>query len=149
MLMGWLGSYEPWIKALHLIFMTFWMAGLFMLPRFLVYHQEASEGSAENALWVERERRLIMIILDPSMVAVWLFGLMLALNMGAFGMWWFRFKLIGVILLSAYHVWLGHYTKRLAAGERALSGRQLRLLNEVPGVAAIAIILLVVVKPWL
>jgi len=149
MLIGWLGEYEPWVKALHIIFMVFWMAGLFMLPRFFVYHQEASEESSQNGLWIERERRLIRIIMDPSMVLVWVFGLALALNLGAFGMWWFRLKLLAVIGLSAYHMWMGGYARRLALGERSLSGRTLRLLNEVPGVAAIVVIVLVVVKPWL
>ncbi len=148
-MIGWLGAFEPWIKALHIIFMVFWIAGLFMLPRFLVYHQEADSESPENALWIERERRLITIIMDPSMVLVWLFGLALAFNLGAFAMWWFRFKLLGVVGLSAYHMWMGHYAKQLAAGEQRLSGRTLRLLNEVPGVAAIVIIILVVIKPWL
>ncbi len=149
MLIGWLGIYEPWVKALHLIFVVFWMAGLFMLPRFLVYHQESAESSPEAQAWVERERRLINIIMDPSMVLVWLFGLALAFNLGAFGMLWFRLKLLAVIGLSAYHMWMGHYAKRLALGERKLSGRTLRLLNEVPGVAAIVIVVLVMVKPWL
>jgi putative membrane protein len=149
MLIGWLGGYEPWVKALHLIFMVFWMAGLFMLPRFLVYHQEAERGSADDKIWAERERRLISIIMDPSMVAVWLFGLMLAFNLGAFGMWWFRLKLLSVIGLSVYHMWMGGYARQLAQGERRLSGRTLRLLNEVPGVVAIVVIVLVVVKPWL
>jgi putative membrane protein len=149
MLIGWLGAFEPWVKALHLIFMVFWMAGLFMLPRFLVYHQEAAQGSDEDRLWAERERRLISIIMDPSMVLVWAFGLALAFNLGAFAMWWFRLKLLCVIGLSVYHMWMGGYAKRLALGERRLSGRTLRLLNEVPGVAAIVVIVLVVVKPWL
>ena len=149
MLIGWLGVFEPWVKALHIIFMVFWMAGLFMLPRFLVYHQEATEGSDEDKIWVERERRLITIIMDPSMVLVWVFGLMLAFNLGAFGMWWFRLKLLAVIGLSVYHMWMGHYAKQLAGRERCLSGRTLRLLNEVPGIAVIFIIILVIVKPWL
>jgi len=148
MLIGWLGGFEPWVKALHIIFVVFWMAGLFMLPRFLVYHQEAELGSVEAQQWVIREKRLITIIMDPSMVLVWIFGLMLMINLGAYAEGWFRAKLLLIILLSAYHMWMGHYAKLLAVDQRKLSGRQLRLLNEVPGVVAIAVIILVVVKPF-
>jgi len=148
MLIGWLGSFEPWVKALHIIFVVFWMAGLFMLPRFLVYHQEAAPGSVEAQQWVVREKRLITIIMDPSMVLVWIFGLMLMVNLGAYTQGWFRAKLLLIILLSVYHMWMGHYAKELALDQRKLSGRQLRLLNEVPGVVAIAVIILVVVKPF-
>ena len=78
-----------------------------------------------------------------------MFGLMLAFNLGAVGFWWFRWKLLCVAGLSVYHMWMGAYAKRLAAGERILSSRTLRLLNEVPGIAAIVIIILVVVKPFM
>ena len=149
MLIGCLSDYEPWVKALHIIFVVFWMAALFMLPRFLIYHQEAEIGSDEEKKWIERERRLITIIMDPSMVFVWLFGLMLAFNLGAFGMWWFRWKLLFVIGLSVYHMWIAYYAKLLTTGERRLSGKTLRLLNEIPGIAAIVIIILVVVKPFM
>jgi putative membrane protein len=148
MLIGWLGSAEPWVKALHIIFMVFWMAGLFMLPRFLVYHQEAEPGSSEAQSWVTREQRLLKIIMNPSLVLVWIFGLMLMLNLGAYAEGWFLVKLLAVMILSAYHMWMGVYARRLAAEQRTLTGRQLRLLNEVPGVAAIIIIILVVVKPF-
>ncbi len=146
-MIGWLGGLEPWIKALHIIFMVFWMAALFMLPRFFVYHQECADGSSENMVWIERERRLIRIIMDPSMVLTWICGFMLALNLGAFGMSWFRWKLALVIILSIYHMFLGHYAKQLGHGERRFTGRTMRLLNEIPGVVAIIVIILVVVKP--
>ena len=73
-----------WLKAGHIIFVIFWMAGLFMLPRLFVYHQECPPDSPENALWVVREQRLIRIILNPSMIVVWVLGILLALNTGAF-----------------------------------------------------------------
>jgi protoporphyrinogen IX oxidase len=139
-------SYE-WIKAAHIVFVIFWMAGLFMLPRFFVYHQEAEIGSAESSAWVERERRLMRIILTPAMILTWLFGLVLAVQSGAFAQGWFHIKLLLVIILSAYHGWMGAYAKKLARGDRLLSGKALRLLNEVPGIAAIAIVILVVIKP--
>lgn len=137
-----------WLKAGHVIFVIFWMAGLFMLPRYFVYHQEAPEGSPENALWVERERRLLRIILWPSMAASWVLGLALALTIGAFSQPWFHIKLAFVLGLSAYHVWLAGYHQALACGERRLSGKRLRLLNEVPGMAAAMIVIMVVLKPF-
>jgi putative membrane protein len=137
-----------WLKSAHLIFMIFWMAGLFMLPRFLVYHQESDEGSDESAKWVEREARLIKIILNPSIVLVWIFGLVLAWHIGALSQGWFHAKLLFVLILSAYHGWMIGYAKKLARGERTLSGKQLRLINEVPGIAAAVIVILVVAKPF-
>ena len=137
-----------WLKAGHLIFVIFWMAGLFMLPRFFVYHQEAAEGSPEAALWVERERRLIRIILNPAMIVVWVLGLLLASAIGAWDQGWFHAKLLLVLLLSAYHGVMAGYARKLARGERKWSGKRLRLLNEVPGIATAIIVILVIVKPF-
>jgi protoporphyrinogen IX oxidase len=145
---GWLGSAYLWVKAAHLIFVIFWMAGLFMLPRFLVYHQESDAGSTEDAAWGERERRLITIILNPSMIIVWILGLMLAVDISAFSAGWFHLKLFAVIGLSGYHGWMIAYSKKLGRGERTLSGKALRLINEVPGIAAAIIVILVIVKPF-
>jgi len=137
-----------WLKAGHLIFVIFWMAGLFMLPRFFVYHQEAEAGSPEAARWIDREARLRRIILTPSLIMVWIFGLSLAFASGWWSSGWLHAKLLLVLLLSGYHGWLVSYAKKLARGEYALSGRQLRLLNEVPGLAAALIVVLAVVKPF-
>jgi putative membrane protein len=137
-----------WLKAGHLIFVIFWMAGLFMLPRYFVYHQESAPGSPEEALWVERERKLLKIILVPSIGLVWLLGLALAFTIGAWDQGWFHAKLLLVLGLSGYHGWLAGYARKLARGERPLEGKALRLLNEVPGVAAALIVVLVVVKPF-
>ncbi len=143
-----LGMIYLWLKAGHIIFVIFWMAGLFMLPRLFVYHQEAPEGSEEAARFVEREQRLLRIILMPSMVVVWVLGLALAWTTGAFSEGWFHAKLLLVLALSGYHGWLASYARKLARGERPLEGKQLRLLNEVPGLAALLIVVLVVVKPF-
>jgi putative membrane protein len=137
-----------WLKAGHIVFVVFWMAGLFMLPRLFVYHQEAEPDSPENERWIERESKLIRIILAPSIGAVWLLGIALALSIGAWGQGWFYAKLALVIALSGYHGYLRGYARKLAKGERPLTGRQLRLLNEVPGVAVALIVILVVVKPF-
>jgi protoporphyrinogen IX oxidase len=137
-----------WLKSAHLIFVIFWMAGLFMLPRFFVYHQESAEGSEESTRWVDRETRLIKIILNPSMVIVWVLGLLLAWHIGALSQGWFHMKLLLVLGLSGYHGWMIGYAKRLARGERTMTGKSLRLMNEVPGIAAAAIVILVVAKPF-
>lgn len=137
-----------WLKSAHLIFVIFWMAGLFMLPRFFVYHQESLEGSDESTRWVDREARLIKIILNPSIIIVWLVGLLLAWQISAFSEGWFYAKLLCVVGLSAYHGWMVGYAKKLARDERNLTGKQLRLLNEVPGIAAAIIVILVVAKPF-
>ena len=141
-------AYE-WVKAGHIIFVIFWMAGLFMLPRFFVYHQESPAGSAEDAAWVERERRLLRIILTPAMILTWILGLILAVQSGAFHHGWFLSKFAAVFALSGYHGWMAAYAKKLARGERSLTGKSLRLINEVPGLAAAIIVVLVVVKPGL
>ena len=137
-----------WLKSAHIIFVIFWMAGLFMLPRFFVYHQESAEGSDESAKWVEREAKLIKIILKPSIAIVWMVGLTLAWYIGAMQQGWFHAKLLFVLALSAYHGWMIGYAKKLARGERTLTGKQLRLFNEVPGIAAAIIVVLVVAKPF-
>ncbi|MEA3040769.1 MAG: protoporphyrinogen oxidase [Sphingomonadales bacterium] len=137
-----------WIKAAHVIFVIFWIAGLFMLPRYYVYHQEAPAGSAEEQRWIERERKLRNIIITPAMLIVWALGLSLAYSGGAWNQTWLQLKLLLVLGLSAYHGWMIGYGRRLARGERPVSGRSLRLMNEIPGVATALIVILVIVKPF-
>ena len=137
-----------WLKAGHIIFVVFWMAGLFMLPRLFVYHQETDPDSPDNALWIERERKLIRIILLPSIGVVWALGLALSIAVDAWSQGWFHAKLALVIALSIYQSYLTAYAEKLAKGERRLSGKTLRLLNEVPGVAVALIVVLAVVKPF-
>lgn len=137
-----------WLKAGHIIFVIFWMAGLFMLPRFFVYHQETAPGSPEEARWVVRERRLLRIILWPSLALVWAFGLALATSIGAFSQGWFHAKLAFVLALTIFHIWMASYAAGLARGERKLTDKRLRLLNEVPGVATAILVVLAVVKPF-
>lgn len=137
-----------WIKAGHVIFVIFWIAGLFMLPRFYVYHQEAAKGSAEETRWIEREKKLRHIIITPSMIMVWLLGLALAWTTGAWAQGWFHAKFALVLILSAYHGWLVGYGRKLAKGDRPLSGKALRIANELPGLATVIIVILVIVKPF-
>ncbi|MCJ2187523.1 CopD family protein [Novosphingobium beihaiensis] len=137
-----------WLKAGHIIFVIFWMAGLFMLPRYFVYHQEAEPGSAEEARWIDREAKLRRIILTPSMIMVWVFGVALATGMHFWSAPWLHAKLLFVLGLTGYHGWLVGYGKKLAKGQRPLTGTKLRMLNEIPGLAAAVIVVLVVVKPF-
>jgi putative membrane protein len=137
-----------WIKAAHVIFVIFWIAGLFMLPRYYVYHQEAPVGSAEERKWIERERKLRNIIITPAMVLVWIFGLTLAYTIDAWSQGWFQMKLLIVLLLSGYHGYMVAYGKKLARGERPVSGKALRIMNEIPGIAAVIIVILVIIKPF-
>ena len=137
-----------WLKAGHVIFVIFWMAGLFMLPRYFVYHQEAEPGSAEEARWIDREAKLRKIIMTPALVMVWLLGVLTATAMHAWSEGWLHAKLLFVIALSCYHMWLYAYAGQLAKGVRPMTGRKLRMLNEVPGLVAVVVVILVVVKPF-
>ena len=137
-----------WIKAAHVIFVIFWIAGLFMLPRYYIYHQEATPGSVEEKRWIDRERKLRNIIITPAMLIVWVLGLSLASITGAWDQGWLHAKLLLVLLLSGYHGYMVGYGKKLARGERPASGKALRIMNEVPGVATALIVILVIVKPF-
>jgi putative membrane protein len=147
-LTGWLGVAYPWVKAAHVTFVIFWLAGLFLLPRLYVYHQESAPGSPEDRAWIEREARVRAIILTPAMLVVWVLGLMLASDLDLWDERWFQAKLALVIALSAYQGWLGAYGKKLARGERPLSSKAVRMLNEIPGIAAALIVVLVIVRPF-
>lgn len=144
---GFLGVTMLWIKAGHIIFAIFLMAGLFMIPRFFVYHHQCAVGSEEDRKWIEREDRLRRIILNPSLIIIWVLGLMLAVNGGFFTQGWFHAKLLMLLLLSGYHGWAVGYCKKLKRGERPFSEKKLRLVNEIPGVLAAIIVVLAVVRP--
>jgi len=144
---------HAWLKAGHIIFAIFWIAGLFMLPRYYVYHQESPPGSEEEERWIERERKLRRIIISPAMILVWTFGLLLvwtnyANGIPIIGQSWFLAKFAIVFALSGYHGWMVGYGRKLAAGDRPVSGRALRMMNEIPGIAVILIVVLVVVRPF-
>ena len=147
-LAGFLGPAYLWVKAAHVTFVIFWMAGLFLLPRLFVYHQECAAGSPEDRAWIEREARVRAIILTPAMIIVWLLGIILALHLDAFRQPWLMAKLALVIALTGYQGWLGAYARNLAKGERPLSGKAVRMLNEIPGIAAAIIVVLVIVRPF-
>src|SRR5688572_25963667 len=137
-----------WLKAGHIIFVIFWMAGLFMLPRQLVYMHGTAPGSDEEALWAKRTGTLIRVILTPSIGLVWAFGLALAFTVDAWSQGWFLAKFALVFALSGFNGWIVALTKKMARGERPVPEKTLRLLNEVPAVAAALIVVLVIVRPF-
>jgi putative membrane protein len=144
---GYLGDAYLWVKAGHVIFVMFWMAGMFMLPRYFVYHHRVQPGSPEDALWIERERRLMCIIINPAMIIAWIFGLMLAFNLGWEGVW-LHVKFAIVLGFSGFHGWLARLRKQFIAGQRPVTERRLRLLNEIPGIVIALAVILVIVRPF-
>ena len=145
---GFLDNTYLWVKAAHLTFVIFWVAGLFLLPRFYVYHHATAPGSAEDRAWVDRERRTRSIILTPAMLIVWVLGLALAAHLGAWNEGWFHAKLLLVVLLTGFQGWLGAFGRKLARGDRPLENKTLRIMNEIPGIMTAIIVVLVIVKPF-
>lgn len=137
-----------WLKAGHIIFVVFWLAGLFMLPRQMIYMHPAAPGSDEEALWAKRTGLLRKIILTPSLIVVWVLGLALAYVQGVWGESWLHAKLLLVVLMTAYHGIMVGKAKKMARGDRPLSEKQLRMWGEVPGILLALIVVLVVVKPF-
>lgn len=146
--MGILSDYYLWIKAFHIIFVIFWCAGLLMLPRFFVYHYFYEIGSDEDVRWQEREMRLLRIIMNPSLVMVWVLGLMLAYHLDLFSETWFQLKLFIVALLTFAHMKFAIWRKKLIAGERPHSEKFYRKINELPSISIIIIVIMVIVRPF-
>ena len=142
---GWLGEYYLWIKAAHIIFVIFWMAGLFIFPRYLVHHHQSTGQDADH--WVKRETQLRHIILTPASIAAWIFGLMLAAQWGFEGGWLWG-KLLAVSALTLYHHWMVRLAKAFAKGARPIAEKRLRLWNEFPALITIIAVIFVVVKPF-
>jgi len=147
-LIGWLGDGYLWVKAAHAIITFFWIAGLFMLPRYLAYQAETAPGSAEDRAWVERSARLKRIILTPSLIATWILGLMIATSYGFAQAGWIHAKLLLALLLSGYHGWMTANARKMAAGTRPMTSKQLRLWNEVPALFTILMVGLAILKPF-
>lgn len=143
-----LASLYPWLKSGHIIFMVFWMAGLFMLPRQMLYCHASVPGSPEEVLWAERMSKLRRIILTPSIGAAWLLGLALAAGLDVWSEGWLHAKLALVIALSAFHGYLIGQSKKMGRGLRPLTERQLRMWGELPAITLILIVVLVVAKPF-
>lgn len=144
-----LAGIYPWTKALHIVSVIAWMAGLFYLPRLFVYHVEiATHGDSRDEIFQVMERRLLRAIMNPAMIATWLFGLMLVMTPGIVD-WasvWPWTKTAGVLAMTWFHHWLGRRRKELAAGTCTVSGRSFRMMNEVPTVLLIVIVFSVVLR---
>ena len=142
----------PWTKSLHIVSVVAWMAGLFYLPRLFVYHAaSASPGSPSSETFKIMERKLLRAIMNPAMIATWVFGIALVLTPGVV-VWssdgWIWAKLAFVAWLTWFHHWCALRRKDFHVDANRRSGRTYRLMNEVPTVALLAIVVLVVVKPF-
>jgi putative membrane protein len=137
-----------WLKAFHLIAVIAWMAGMLYLPRLFVYHCETQPGSAESERFKVMERKLLRLIINPAMVAVWVFGLALAITTHAYSQGWFQAKFLLVLVLSGVHGYFAGCVRRFANDANTRPQRFYRMINEVPTVLMIAIVILAVVKPF-
>jgi putative membrane protein len=148
--MSWLVSLYPWIKALHVVSVIAWMAGLLYLPRLFVYHCEAVPGSAEDRRFQAMERRLLRAIMNPAMIAAYILGFTLVLIPGVvdWSMGWIYVKLVGIGVLTGAHHAMGRWRKAFAEGRNRRPARFYRVMNEVPTLAMIVIVVMVVVKPF-
>ena len=147
-LTGWLGPLYMPLKAAHVVVVFFWIAGLFMLPRYLVHQASVPVGSPEDMNWRERTGRIRRIILTPCLVLTWVLGLSVATSYGLQGAGWIHAKIALVFLLSGYQGWMVATAKKMARGERPVSERTLRIVNEVPALFTILIVTLAVLKPF-
>lgn len=141
----------PWTKALHVISVLAWMAGLFYLPRLFVYHTEqVAAGAPTDALFQTMERKLLRLIMNPAMVATWVFGLALVATPGVvdWSAGWPYVKAAGVIGMTWFHHWLGLRRKDFASGANTRTGRRFRAMNEVPTLLMVAIVIAVIVRPF-
>ncbi len=150
MLLVWLdpSAYYDWIKAVHVIAVISWMAGMLYLPRLFVYHADAEVGSEKSETFKVMERRLLNAIINPAMLVAWILGLWLAWEGFGFSGGWLHAKIAAVLLLSGVHGYLSGATRRFAEDRNTRPARHWRIVNEVPTVLMIAIVILVIVKPF-
>ena len=147
--MVWLAGAYLWIKAFHVMAVIAWMAGLFYLPRLYVYHvEQVGSGNATDTLFQTMEEKLLRIIMNPAMIAAWVLGILLVLVPGVvyWGAIWPWTKLAALIAMTWFHMWLAARRKDFVAGRNRLSGRQFRMMNEVPTVLMVIIVLSVFLK---
>ncbi|WP_428513766.1 protoporphyrinogen oxidase HemJ [Roseovarius sp.] len=144
-----LASLYPWMKSLHIMAVISWMAGLFYLPRLFVYHTEQSKpGDSRDEVFQAMELKLLRVIMNPAMIVAWAAGLCLVATPGIVD-WtaiWPYLKLAGVLAMTWFHMWLAGRRKAFMTGENILTGRQYRMMNEVPTLLMVVIVLSVVVK---
>ena len=145
----WVAEFQPWIKALHIIAVIAWMAGMLYLPRLYVYHCAAAPGSAASEMLKVMERRLLRAIINPAMVAAFVFGGALLTVPGAidWSAWWVHAKLVAVLAMAAMHGLLARWRRDFKADSNRRPAKFYRIANEVPTLLMIAIVILVVVRP--
>jgi len=150
MTIAWLSMLYPWTKAFHLIALIAWMAAIFYMPRLFVYHCDVRPGSAESERFKVMEYRLFKQIMNPAMIATWLFGIMLVLTPGVLNWWagWWHLKLFCVILLSGFHGAMSRWRKDFLADSNRRSQRFYRIANEIPTVLMVVIVIMVIVRPF-
>jgi protoporphyrinogen IX oxidase len=138
-----------WLKALHIIAVISWMAGLLYLPRLMIYHCEAEKGSVQSETFKTMERRLLKAIMTPAMIVSWSLGLYLAfVYVGFKGNAWLHVKFLFVIALSASHGFMARWVREFAEDRNTRSQRFYRIANEVPTLLMVGIVILAVVKPF-
>ena len=137
-----------WLKAAHVVAVISWMAGMLYLPRLFVYHVDAPPGSDKSETFKVMERRLLRAIINPAMVATWVLGLWLAWSGGWLTSGWFHVKLALVVVLSGVHGLFARWVREFAEDRNTRSQRFYRIVNEVPTLLMIAIVILVIVKPF-
>lgn len=142
-------AWALWIKALHVLALIAWMAGLLYLPRLFVYHVGVAKGSEASETFKIMERRLLKAIMNPAMIVTWLTGLYIAYAFGYFKAPWLHAKLTLVLILSAFHGYLVGRVRAFAEDRNDKSGKFYRVINEIPTLLLIGIVILVVVKPSL
>ncbi len=147
-MLNFLSEHILWIKALHIIAVIAWMAGMLYLPRLFVYHCDAPAGSPQSEMLKVMERKLLRIIVNPAMIAVWVLGLTLAYETGAYAQGWLQLKFALVLVMSGLHGVYAATVKRFARDANTRPQRFYRIINEVPMVLIIAIVILAVVKPF-
>lgn len=145
-----LGSYYDWIKALHIIAVISWMAGMLYLPRLFVYHVDAEKGSVKSETFKIMERRLLKYIMTPALAATWIFALLMiaAKSEYLFSQGWFHAKFTLVFIMSGIHGVFSKWVKVFAAEENTKTTKFYKIWNEVPTVLMIGIVILAVVKPF-
>ena len=139
---------ELWVKAIHVMAVIAWMAGLFYLPRLFAYHADAPVGSDLSETFKVMERRLLKIIMSPAMIMAWIFGLWVAYLQDQFTDGWFQAKLFLVLLMTGLQGALGKWRKDFDADKNVKTAKFFKLINEVPTVLMIGIVILVILKPF-
>jgi putative membrane protein len=137
-----------WLKAVHVLAVISWMAGMLYLPRLMVYHVDAEPGSVQSETFKVMERRLLKGIMNPAMIVTWVLGLYLAWDAFGFKGGWLHGKILLVVLLSGVHGYLVGRVRDFANDRNTKSGRFYRIINEVPAVLMVGIVILVIVKPF-